>query len=244
VLALRWLSLTLLLALALPPAFAGDDERCFAVDQGGNLFRLRCAEATVEPLGRVEVQGANPVLVDLAATPDGYLYGIADDGSLCLLDQEDPRRSVVVGNTGLSSPYGMVALGDRLIVNTRAGEVWTVDRRTGQATRLGAMGGGWSASGDIAVLGERVYSSVKDAARREHLVELDPATGAARRIGAFVDQDGKQLHDMFGLVVEQGVLYGVTRGGDLVRIDPATGRCVVLLRTGKQFYGATDALRI
>lgn len=238
---IRWLCL---LALALSPALAGDDEPCFAVDMTGQLYRIRCSQAEVEPLGTVEVKGKNPVLVDLAATPDGYLYGISDQGELCLIDQEDPRRSVAIGATGLSSPYGMVALGERLIVNTRAGEVWALDRRTGQATRVGGMGAGWSASGDMAVLGDKVYASVKDAARREHLVTLDPATGAARQVGAFVDQDGRAVSDVFGLVVEKGILYGVTQGGDLLEVDPASGRCKLLLRTGKRFYGATDALRI
>lgn len=237
----RWVCL---LALVVAPALAGDDEPCFAVDMTGKLYRLRCAEAQLEPLSTVEVQGQNPVLVDLAATPDGYLYGISDQGELCLIDQEDASRSVKIGSTGLASPYGMVALGERLIVNTRAGDVYEVDRRSGQATRLGSMGGGWQASGDIAVLGETVYASVKDGNRREHLVTLDPRTGAARLVGAFVDQDGAPVADVFGLIVEGGQLYGVTQGGDLLRIDPRTGRCTLLLRTGKRFYGATDALRI
>lgn len=237
-------ALVLLLALAGAPVLAGDDDPCFAVDAQGDLYRVRCERTLVEPMGRVEVQGQKPVLVDLAATPDGYLYGLADDGRLYMIDQEDPRRSVLVGESGLGSPYGMVAVGERLLVNTRAGEVCWLDRRTGKATRVGPMGGGWAASGDIALLGDKVYASVKDAARREHLVTLDPATGAVRLVGALTDQAGQPVQDVFGLVVEKGVLYGLTQGGDLVRVDPQSGRCTVLLRTGKRFYGATDALRL
>lgn len=232
------------LALFLLPARAGDPEPGFAVDREGFLWEIRCSAGKVERKGKVEVGGASPELCDLAFTADGYLFGISPDGALYMIDQEDPTRSVRVGDHGLIDPYGMVAVGNVLLVNTRGGGVHVIDRKTAESSPVGQMGGGFRASGDIALMGEKVYSSVKDASGREHLVELDPKTGAARDVGAFVDGEGRAIANVFGLIVEAGELYGVTSGGDLLKIDPKTGRCAVLLRTGTTFWGATDRIRI
>lgn len=238
-------TLTIGLALGLiTAAVSGEPEPGFAVDRQGNLYSVRCSAGKVEQLGRIQVGTAVPELCDLAATADGYLYGISPDGSLYLIDQEDPSRSVRVGAHGLDDPYGMVAVGNVLLVNTRGGGVHVVDRKTAESSPVGAMGGGFRASGDIALVGDKVFSAVKDAAGREHLVELDPKTGAARDVGAFTDGDGNHVPDVFGLIVEAGELYGVTSRGDLVRIDTKTARCALLARTGINFWGATDRLRI
>jgi hypothetical protein len=237
-------SLTWVLVLCLlGPAGADDaNERDYAVDDTGQLYELRCERAEIRKVGRIEVDGVTPTLWDIAATPDGYVYGISEE-ALFLINVTEPEKSVRVAAHRVRGGYGMTAVGSVLLVNTRDNQVFVIDRKTGDATAIGAMGGAWGASGDIALVGERIFSSVKDGAGREALVELDPETGAATEVGRFVDQDQRPIEHMYGLICRKGVLYGLTLGGDLLRVDENTGRCVVLRRTGITWYGATDCVR-
>lgn len=235
--------------LATPrPAAAQDVELDYAVDEGGALYRIDCERLSSERVGQIEVPRADgtverPVLSDLAATPDGYLYGIGD-GGLYLINLTDPTKSRRIGDHGLTGPWGMCAVGATLLVNTSGGGAYLVDRRTAEATPLGPMGGPWVASGDIATLGARIVSSVKDGARREHLVTLDPQSGRATLVGVLETADGAPVGAVFGLIDRKGVLYGLTSDGAILRIDPATARCVVLRRTGIRWWGATSYTRI
>lgn len=230
-----------------PPA--EDREEDFAVDVDGNLYGIDCLAIRYRRIGRVEVPASDgrpketPTLCDLASTADGYLYGISDT-SLYLINLEDPTRSVRVGDHGLGGPWGMSAAGGSLVVNTRGGQVYLLDRKSGEPTLLGPMGGGWAASGDIAFVGDRIVSSVKDPGGQEHLVELDPRTGKATPVGPLRDGQGRAIPNVFGLIDRQGQLFGVTSSGDILRIDPRTARCQVLLRTGIPWWGASSYTRI
>ena len=237
----------LLLLLAVP---ARGDERVpdYAVDVEGVLYAVDCEKLVFTRMARIEARLADgsvdrPVISDLASTPDGYLYAISDR-SLYLVNLSDPSRSQRLGEHGLTGPWGMGAVGSVLVVNTSGGEVHLVDRRTAQTTRVGAMGAPWVASGDVAMAGERLVSSVKDGARREHLVTIDPETGAAREAAPFRDPRGQAVGNVFGLIERGGVLYGLTSGGDVLEIDPATARVKVLRRTGIRWWGATSYMRI
>ncbi|MGE0711993.1 MAG: hypothetical protein AB7N76_20430 [Planctomycetota bacterium] len=248
----RTLSFILLLGLLAPLAsHAGDEgaERDFAVDVDDGLYRVDCKRLKFTRVGRVEVPAKDggeperPELCDLAATPDGYLYGITRE-ALYRIDPRRPERSERVGAHGLTNPYGMGAVGEALWANTSGGGVYRLDRRSARATKVGDMGGEWGASGDVAWAGERVVSSVKDAERREHLVVLDPKTGAARLVGRFRTPDGEAVQDVFGLIDRDGVLYALTSHGDVLGVDPATARCTLLRRTKIRWWGATSYVRL
>lgn len=236
-----WVVLALVLCLA-GGAWADErDEQDYAVDDQGNLYRVRCDQAEVEKVGLIQVEGRTPTLWDIAATPDGFVYGIANDG-LYLINVSDPSKSEKIGEHGISGCYGMTAVGMVLLVNTKDNRVVLVDRRTAEATPLGVMGGSWAASGDIALVGEKLYSSVKDAAGRETLVQLDPQTGAATEV-APLTVGGRRIENMYGLICRKGVLYGLTLDGDLLQIDEGSGICRLLRKTGVTWYGATDCVR-
>ena len=48
----------------------------------------------------------------------------------------------------------------------------------------------------------------------------------------------------YRLIIRKEIVYGLTNGGDLLRIDPFTAKCVVLKRTGISWWGATDYQRL
>lgn len=216
----------------------------YAVDLEGNLWEIDCEKLEMRKAGVVRAGFERPVLVDLAATPDGYLYGISLD-ALYLVKLGKPEESVKIGTHGLAAPYGMsIAPDGSLLVNTRGGDVYTLDKKTARPRFVGRMGGGFGSSGDIAIAGDIVVSSCKQANGGEHLCRLDPRTGAATDIGAMIDQNGNAVDNVFGLIFRNDVLYGLTAGGDVLKIDIHTAKCTILMHTGTTWYGATDYQRI
>jgi hypothetical protein len=255
---LIWLSV---LALFLVPVRADErnDQHDYAVDRDGNLYDIDVERIAWKKVGQVQVPLENgeidsPQLCDLAASADGYLYGISRD-ALYLINIEKPESSKRIGFHELTNTYGM-GMGPKgeLIVNTLGGDVHTLDPKTAKAKRIGPMGGGFVASGDLALIHTRttpngqatdvIISSVKDEDRREHMVTIDLATGAAKDCGKCVDEDGRTVRDVFGIIVHKEIVYGLTNGGDILRIDPFTAKCVVLARTGISWWGATDYQRL
>ncbi|MBX3467778.1 MAG: hypothetical protein KF878_12915 [Planctomycetes bacterium] len=235
---------TLALAAATPCA-AGEPHLDYAVDEAGALYALDLAALTTRRIGHIQAGDERPVLGDLVATPDGYLYGFSE-ASVYLINLTDPTRSQKVGDHGLDNPYG-VGLGPRGLVYamTRDGRVFVVDPTTARSREVGALGGGFRASGDMALMGEVFYASVKDPGRVEHLVTVDPRTGAAAHVAAFTDAiTGAPITNVFGLLARQGALYAMTSAGDIFRVDPATARCTLLARTGIRWWGATEYLRL
>lgn len=251
-------TLGLLLAGA-PLAARGDDrpDHDFANDVDGALWAIDVQELEWRRLGPIEVPAAGgapvdrPVLIDLASTPDGYLWAISET-SLYLVNITDPTRSVRVGEHHLDAPYGLgLGPGGQLLATTRDGQVVSIDPRTAKSTPLGALGGGLRASGDVACIPparegepERLVATVKDASRTELLVEVDPKTGAGRSLGKLRLADGTPVKDVFGLIVRKGVLHGLTRDGGVFVIDPATAVCRQTAKANVPWWGATEYLRV
>lgn len=234
------LLLLVLAGAAAPPARAAG----FTIDVDGTLYSIDCRASKAKKLGVVRSggEGAPLVLTDLGTTPAGALYGVSD-GSLYKIDVKDPGRSRKVGEHGLLGPYGFCISPDaRAYANTADGGFHEIDLGNGKSARVGSMGGGFRASGDLVFIGEKLYSSVKDADGVETLVQIDPRTGAARKIGAIVAADGANVANVFGLILDDGGLFGLTAGGTIVLIDPKTARAQVLDFMTIRFWGASDAV--
>ncbi len=261
------LATTLGLLLAAPVVVRGDDrpDHDFANDVDGALWAIDVQKLEWRKLGHIEVPAAGPlpggqqvaspldrpVLIDLASTPDGYLWAISET-ALYLVNITDPTKSVRVGEHHLDAPYGLgLGLGGQLLATTRDGQVVSIDPRTAKATPLGSLGGGLRASGDVAYIPparegepERLVATVKDASRTELLAEVDPKTGAGRVIGKLRLADGTPVPDVFGLIVRKGVLHGLTRDGGVFVIDPATAVCRRTAKADVLWWGATEYLRM
>ena len=247
-------------AMSVSLARAGDtqDLHDYAVDRAGCLYDIDIEALTWKRVGQVRVQlegGGHeaPTLCDLAASADGYLYGISES-ALYLIRIEKPEDSKKIGDHHLDNTYGM-GMGPKgeLVVNTLGGEVYTLDPKTAKGKLVGPMKGGFVASGDLAMVHTRttpngkaedvIVSSVKKNGV-EHIVTIDLATGAATDRGECVDERGDPVLSVFGIIVRKEIVYGLTNGGDIIRIDPFTAKCKILKRTGISWWGATDYQRL
>lgn len=223
----------------------GEPHLDYAVDVDGALYAVDLENLTTRRLGHIRAGDDAPILGDLVATPDGFLYGISGT-TVYRINLEDTTRSTRVGDHGLVNPYG-VGLGNdgQVYAMTSDGRLFVIDPATARSREVGALGGGFVASGDLAVVGDVVYASVKDPTRREHLVVVDPTTGRARTVALFTDVvTGAPIRDVFGLVCSKGTLYGLTSSGMIVRVNPTDGRCTTLTQTGISWWGATEYLRL
>lgn len=257
-----YLRVAALAAVALSLSFARADEKelhDWAVDRDGHLYDIDVEALSWRDVGQVQVQleGGGfeaPTLCDLAASAEGYLYGISES-ALYLIRIEKPEDSKKVGEHHLDNTYGM-GMGPKgeLIINTLGGDVYTIDPKTAKGKLVGPMKHGFVASGDLALIHTRtapnqpakdvIVSSVKDGSRVEHMVTIDLATGEATDQGECIDQFGRRVTSVFGIIVRKEIVYGLTNGGDILRIDPFTGKCTILKRTGISWWGATDYQRL
>src|SRR2546423_1309159 len=109
----RLFSAVALTAVALSLSLARADDKSdlhdYAVDRGGNLYDIDIEALTWKKVGQVQVQldGGGyeaPTLCDLAASAEGYLYGISAD-ALYLIRIEKPEDSKKIGLHHLENTY-------------------------------------------------------------------------------------------------------------------------------------------
>jgi hypothetical protein len=246
------------LSLGLARADDKQDLHDYAVDRSGYLYDIDIEALSWRKVGQVRIplEGGGfeaPTLCDLGASADGFLYGISAD-SLYLIRIEKPEESKKIGEHNLDNTYGM-GMGPKgeLVINTLGGDVYTIDPKTAKGKLVGPMKGGFVASGDLAMVHTRtqpnaqpedvIVSSVKKGGV-EHIVTIDLATGKATDRGECVDEHGDRVGSVFGIIVRKEIVYGLTNGGDIIKIDPFTARCKILKRTGISWWGATDYQRL
>lgn len=194
---------------------------------GDTLYEVELPSGALRPLARIRA------FTDVALHPDRTLWAVTVDGALYRFDAASNFPSIVAATgqplTALdASPAG------ELFAAGRFG-LFRIDRDTGAATRVARFPDGLEASGDLAFLEGRLLVSARTGpAALDDLVEFDLATGSARTLGPI----GSRC--VWGLAAFGATLYGLTCTGDVLRLDPATGRGEVIARSpGTTFYGAT-----
>lgn len=173
-------------------------------------------------------------LTDVALHPDGRLFGVNRD-ALFEIDERDGTARFIA-----SLEDQLVALdfgpdGELYGAGTRF--VARIDTGSGAVMRVGGFPRDWSASGDIAFVGGRLFVTATETpfSTRDpdslFVVPLDGST--AIRVGS----TGAAC--IWGLAPFGETLYGLTCTGQLVEIDVATGAGRVLRGgLGTQFGGA------
>ncbi|UJR86297.1 hypothetical protein [Sandaracinus amylolyticus] len=182
------------------------------------------------PSGALRELAPTPVtLTDLALHPDGTLYG-AVAGTLVRVDPEagtvDRLVDVMGAFVGLDiSPDGTLygSVDDRVV---------RFDLARGTATRVATFPGGLRASGDLAFVEGRLYATVTGGRGGDWLVEVPLDGGTRARVIGATGEDA-----IWGLAPFGATLYGLTRGGALLRIDVTNARTTVLARPGAEFFG-------
>ncbi len=166
-------------------------------------------------------------LTDIALHPDGRLFGVNRSG-LFEIDIANGRARWIV------------SLADRIVsleVAPDGGDLYgagvqsiaRLDPASGSVERVGGFPSGWSASGDIAFIGGRLYvtaTQTPNSRRDPDSLFVAPLDGTdARRVG------GVGYPCVWGLAPFGDTLYGLTCNGQLIEIDVATG-AGRLLRSG------------
>ncbi len=96
-----------------------------------------------------------------------------------------------------------------------------INANTGVTTKLGNYGAGLTSAGDLAFFGAKLYATVnKTGSVNTRLATIDTSTGKATLVGANGGNIG--FKDVWGLAVRNSIMYGVTKDGKLLRINPST----------------------
>lgn len=231
----------------------GLNERCSAVDDdcdGRNNEQLECSFIAHNPnqVYRVDPfkQQTRPLsttnepdsqMFDMDTHPNGTLYVVTQQANIWKHDPSSTNKWTKVGSTGITD-----TLANGLAIN-RAGEafvtaqsgMYKVDLQTAKATKLSDLGS-FRSSGDCVVTegGRLLMTAInRNPLAGDHLVRVDQQTGTVQKLGTLGHAD------VWGLTAAWGNLYGMTKGGTLVRIS-GQGSRVVTNFSGANWYGAAS----
>ncbi|MEM8679344.1 MAG: WD40 repeat domain-containing protein [Planctomycetota bacterium] len=171
-------------------------------------------------------------MFDLAYAPNGDLFGVSSTADGNALYRIDPSTAsaTLIGALGLNNEYGnsldFDASGTLFMATTQtSGNLYTVDTITGETTLVGATGA--SSSGDLAFSPDgTLYMSVNTPdSNADELAILDATTGDATMLGSI------GFSEVFGMDFVSGTLTGLTRNGELISIDTASGLGALVANT-------------
>lgn len=198
------------------------------------LYRVDPETFTVTLVGRFDVPDS---MTDLAVTPDGTIYVVSYD-TLYRVHPTSGEATPVAALLG-SSNNGLTFLPDgTLLASDLSGVVKRIDPGTGAVTVLGSFGGGLSSSGDLVAVEGVMYgvSSTNedgsDASTDNLLLRVDTETGAATPVGPI------GFGSVWGLAYVSGRVIAFTNLGEIIEVDPRTGRGTLLATKDVPFWGA------
>ncbi len=224
----------------LPRVFAASGQQ--ANQPPSDLYVVEVSPTGKDSLiGRIRTSdGTEPVITDIAASPAGHLWAISFT-TLYRLDRETGTLAQV-GSLGVSGANALAFdNGGDLFAATDAGSLFRVDTLTGEATEVGALGGGFGSSGDLAFsLDGTLLGTVRDAAGTNFLVLVDRATGEATPVSPGVPIG---FDNVFGLAFVGESLFGLTTdtgsaGGQLIALDISNGTGSLVRNLAFDAFGA------
>lgn len=177
-----------------------------------------------------------PNLTDMDTHPDGTLYGITFDDLYRY--NESTTAWTVVGPLNASG-NGLAINNNGVAFLTAGGTVYTVDLGTGNATQLGAIGGGLISSGDCVVNKDNslfmTSPSTNFGNTNDTLVSIDPS-GHGTQVGSDLG-----FGDIYALTAAWGHMFGLSGDGQLIEINSSTGSATLIHEfSGIQWYGAAS----
>ena len=186
------------------------------------------------PSGELRAIGTTGIpLTDVALHPDGTLFG-STSRELVTVDIASGEAT----STGLPIGgffVGLESIGDGTFYGLAETRVLRLDPAAGLADVIATLPAGTTASGDLALLGDRLLltASIAGSSRvPDVLVEVDVVRGTTRTLGT----TGQRC--VYGLAAIGDRLYGVTCDGFLLELDPTVGTATLLARTRAELFGA------
>ncbi len=177
---------------------------------------------------------STPTLWDFDTDTDGTLWGIGPDG---LYRFDSGAWSTISGLSGVtgSSPNGFAIDSTGRAYATGGGQVYLVNLDTGTFSLIGNLGG-FTSSGDCVVdKSDTVYMSASGFGE-DDLVRINGSTGAATLIGSI------GFPSVYGLTAAWGFLFGLDASGNVIEINPTTGRGNIVQNfSNRVWYGAASS---
>ncbi len=177
---------------------------------------------------------STPTLWDFDTDTDGTLWGIGPDG---LFRFDAGAWTTISGLSGLSGsrPNGFAIDSAGRAYATGGSEVYEVNLDTGTVALIGNLGS-FTSSGDCVVdKSDTIYMSASGFGE-DQLVRIDGTTGAATLIGSI------GYPSVYGLTAAWGFLFGLDASGNIIEINPTTGRGNIVRNfAGSVWYGAASS---
>lgn len=174
-----------------------------------------------------------PHMTDLAVTPDGQLYSVSNN-NLYKIDPLSARVTWVAYVPGTVNVALTFDVDGTLLASDKAGSFRRIDPNTGAVTEVGAYGAGLGSSGDLVAIKDGTLYGVNDVEAKGNntLLKVDPVSGEASVVGPI----GFRM--VWGLSFWGGTLYGFTRLGHFISIDPQTAKGTLIHSFSAEFWGA------
>jgi hypothetical protein len=160
-------------------------------------------------------------VTDIALDRDSRMYATTLDG-LYTVDRQTAECTKIASGTFPNSlsfvPVGALDPAAEALVGYNQPDTYVrIDPQSGAITNVGAIGQGYTSSGDIvSIKGGATYVTVKGgpSACNDCLIEVDPKTGA------FLKLWGPLGHkDVYGIAFWGGAAYGFDAAGELFEVD-------------------------
>jgi hypothetical protein len=205
------------------------------------LYKLDPTTNTVSVIGMFN--GCDGVL-DIAVDKDNNMFGTTLDG-VYAIDKDTAACSLLQAGTYPLSlsfvPEGTLDPNTEVMVGYDGADYVRIDTSNGTVTTIGALSGGFEASGDIvSVIGGSTYLTVKfGGCNTDCLLEVDPVSG-----DMITNWGEVGYTQVFGLAYWGGTAYGFTNAGELFSIEFGSSTVTTALIAipnappGLKFWGA------
>jgi outer membrane protein assembly factor BamB len=177
-------------------------------------------------------------MTDLAVTPAGELYTISRT-SIYSVNRTTAKATKLALDPLTSSNVALTCLIDGTILAADAdGNLREIDIANNRVISRGAYGGGFDTAGDLVVILDGTVFGISKSGpgstlTSNVLITVDVANnGRATGVGPI------GFESVFGVAYNNGRVLAFTKDGDIITIDPATGKGTRVKSTGEAFYGA------
>lgn len=199
------------------------------VHDAKDLSSFDPAPGTTAPIGRFDwAGGTTPTITDVAIDRTGTMFAVGG----AALFRVDPRDATLtfVGDADTDA-MGLTALPDGRLVLAADGLV-VLDPGNANVVRQLVPAGLYVTAGDVIGLPDGfLYWSV-EGATNDLLIRVDPSTGATLEVGDLGEAG------VFGLGFAYGELFGFTRAGEVITIDPANAAILQRRTVTTAYWGA------
>jgi hypothetical protein len=213
-----------------PTIYANTDKTLFRIDPA------TFAATLLFDLSRAD--SVTPQISDLALDSAGTLFAAEQfDTKIYRVDLATGACTIIPLSVGTSLygaafvPKGVVDPNNDVMIGAGSdSNLYKVDVTSGVATLIGPLGA--MPSGDLVWTGSALVLTI-EGSPSDVLATVDLGTGHATPIGSTGQVN------VYGLAMIAGALIGFVNGGDIVRLDPATGAATHILTSSNHWGGAT-----